>query len=62
LHWNDAEKTLAIGAREGGFSGMRAEHTFRVVLVSRDDGVGIDTSPTADATVTYKGEKLSVHP
>jgi hypothetical protein len=41
---------------------MRAEHTFRVVLVSRDDGVGIDTSPTADATVTYKGEKLSVHP
>ncbi len=62
LHWDDAGKILTLGAREGSFPGMPAEHTFRVVLVGKNHGVGIDVSPTADTTVTYKGAQLSVHP
>jgi alpha-D-xyloside xylohydrolase len=62
LHWDDAAKTLTLGAREGSFPGMLAEHTFRVVLVSKDHGVGIGASAKAEATVVYKGAKLVVKP
>ena len=59
LHWDDAAKTLTIGAREGSFPGMLAERTFRVVLVSASHGVGIGESASAEATVSYKGEKIA---
>jgi alpha-D-xyloside xylohydrolase len=62
LHWDDAAKTLTLGAREGSFPGMLAEHTFRVVLVGKGHGVGIGESAAADKTVKYKGEKLVVKP
>jgi alpha-D-xyloside xylohydrolase len=62
LHWDDAAKTLTLGAREGSFPGMLAEHTFRVVLVSKGLGVGIGESTTAEKTVIYKGAKLVVKP
>jgi hypothetical protein len=41
---------------------MLAEHTFRVVLVSKGLGVGIGESTTAEKTVIYKGAKLVVKP
>jgi len=57
LHWDDAAKTLTIGAREGTFPGMLAEHTFRLVIVGSGHGVGVAESDTAEATVVYKGDK-----
>jgi alpha-D-xyloside xylohydrolase len=57
IHWDDAAKTLTLGPREGTFPGMLAEHTFRVVLVSKDHGVGIAEAATPDKTISYKGEK-----
>jgi hypothetical protein len=39
---------------------MLVERTFRVELVGREHGTGIGASATAEATVTYKGEKLVV--
>ncbi|MGB7547959.1 MAG: TIM-barrel domain-containing protein, partial [Terracidiphilus sp.] len=62
LHWDDAAKTLTLGARAGSFPGMLAARTFRVVLVGKDHGVGIDASPSAEATVVYKGGQLEVKP
>ena len=58
LHWDDAAKTLTLGARQGSFKGMLPEHTFHVILVGPGHGVGIGESPRADATVVYKGEIL----
>ncbi|MGA2167238.1 MAG: TIM-barrel domain-containing protein [Terracidiphilus sp.] len=60
LHWDDGAKTLTVGAREGSFKGMLAERTFRVVLVGKEHGVGIEESEAAEATVSYKGEKTAV--
>jgi len=60
LHWDDAAKTLAVGAREGSFPGMLARRTLRVVLVGKGRGVGIGESATADKTVEYAGEKTAV--
>jgi alpha-D-xyloside xylohydrolase len=61
MHWDDAARTLTLGAREGSFPGMLAQRTFHVVLVGKDHGVGIPES-AAVTSVTYKGEKLSVRP
>jgi alpha-D-xyloside xylohydrolase len=60
MHWDDAAKALTLGAREGNFPGMLAERTFRLVVVGSGHGVGIGESEAAEATVSYKGEKVSV--
>ena len=62
MHWNDAAKTLTIGAREGSFPGMLSERTFRVVLVGPAHGVGIGETATAEKEVKYAGSKLEVKP
>jgi alpha-D-xyloside xylohydrolase len=62
LHWDDGARTLSLGDREGSFPGMLKEHTFRVVLVGKDHGVGIVESKSAEATVVYKGGKMVVRP
>jgi len=62
LHWEDASKTLTIGTREGTFPGMQTEHTFHIVVVGKDHGVGIAESASAGKSVSYKGAKLTVTP
>jgi len=62
LRWDDAAKTLTIGAREGSFPGMLREHTFRVVLVGKGHGVGTGGSESADKTVSYSGGNTVVKP
>jgi alpha-D-xyloside xylohydrolase len=59
IHWEDASKTLTIGAREGTYPGMLPEHKFNVVLVTKSHGTGIEESPTADKSITYNGAKTT---
>lgn len=60
LTWNDATRTLGIGAREGSFTGMLAERTFQVVLVTSENPVGFSFTPAAHAMTTYSGEATDV--
>jgi alpha-D-xyloside xylohydrolase len=60
LHWDDAAKTLTVGAREGSFPGMLAKRTFKVVVVGKGHGVGIGETEGADVSVSYSGEKVVV--
>jgi alpha-D-xyloside xylohydrolase len=60
LHWEDAKRTLTVGAREGSFPGMLAQRTFHVVLVGPGHGAGIAESANPDKTVAYAGTSLSV--
>jgi alpha-D-xyloside xylohydrolase len=62
MHWDDAARRLTIGAREGSFPGMVEKRTFRLVIVGREHGVGISAADTAEKTVAYMGEKVSVTP
>ena len=62
LHWDDGVRTLTLGAREGSFPGMLAEHTFRIELVREDHGVGIGEARDADTTIVYKGARMVVRP
>lgn len=60
LRWDNASRTLTIGAREGSFPGMLRERTFEVVLVAADKAVGFSFTPQPDRPVRYSGEAVSV--
>jgi alpha-D-xyloside xylohydrolase len=60
MSWNDAAKTLTIGARQGSFAGMLQNRTFRVVFVSSGHGSGTAETATADQTVMYSGTAVQV--
>jgi alpha-D-xyloside xylohydrolase len=55
ITWNDAERTLTLGARTGSFPGMRSRRTFNVVLVSPGYGTGVELSTSYQASVSYDG-------
>jgi alpha-D-xyloside xylohydrolase len=59
LHWDDASKTLTLGKREGSFPGMLTQHTFNVVVVGKNHGVGIGESGVTEKTVEYDGGKAA---
>jgi len=55
LRWNDAARTLTIGARQGTFPGMVKQRTLRVQVIDRP-GVGADFR-----TVAYDGREMTLH-
>jgi len=57
LIWDDAARTLRIGARQGSFPGMCAERTLQIVLVDPAASRTINTIPR---TLRYTGEPISV--
>ena len=54
LTWNDAAKTLTIGARTGSYTGMPTTRTFNVVFVGANHGSGLAVSGTPDQVVTLQ--------
>ncbi len=60
FRWNEAHRTLTIGKRQGTFPGMIRKRRFRIVVVSGNHGVGIDTTPDPDKIVEYDGTEVDV--
>ncbi len=60
IHWNEARKTLTIGARAGEFPGMLKERTFRVVWVRPEKGAGALAVKDADTEVRYVGNAVEI--
>ena len=58
LQWDDASKTLTIGARRGSFDGMLKTRRFNVVLVT--DGTPLNLDNPAGKMVQYNGKALTV--
>jgi alpha-D-xyloside xylohydrolase len=58
--WNDANKTLTIGERQGEFPGMLKERQFSIVRVSKGKGTGDGVVEEFDKVIDYTGEKMSV--
>ncbi len=58
--WNDATRTLTVGARAGSFGGMLTDRTFNVVLVTPSAPAGYSQAPTPTKTVAYDGRAVSV--
>ena len=55
FEWNDANRQLRIGKREGSFPGMLERCTFRIVVVKPGKGNGFDLSRKPDRTIKYDG-------
>jgi alpha-D-xyloside xylohydrolase len=60
MEWDDANRKLVIGDRQGQFPGMLAHRTFRIVFVGDGHGVGIEPSAQVDKIVDYAGEAITV--
>jgi alpha-D-xyloside xylohydrolase len=60
IHWDDEQHTLTVGAREGSYPGMAADHTFNVVMVGPDHGTGETITAQPDKTVHYTGARTVV--
>jgi len=59
MNWNDAAKTLVIKDRQGDFPGMLKNRTFRIVIVSEKNGIGIEPGKQAE-TVQYTGKEIRI--
>ena len=59
--WNDAKKSLTINGRKGTFPGMIRERKFRIVIVAKNKGIGMDTLEKYDNEVTYKGQVVVIN-
>ena len=60
LTWNNATRTLTIGARMGSYTGMPATRTFNVVFVGANHGNGTGVTGTPDQVVRYDGTQAVV--
>jgi alpha-D-xyloside xylohydrolase len=60
IHWDDAARTLTIGARSGSFAGMPQEHRFNVVLVGPGHGVGGEVTEAPDKVVRFDGTSVTL--
>ncbi len=60
MRWNEASKTLTIGARLGSFPGMVQQRAFHVVFVDSNHGAGAVETAHPDKTVQYSGSAVDV--
>lgn len=58
--YTEATKTLTIGSRKGSFNGMLQSRKFKIVWVSKNKSVGIDTAPPVVNSVDYSGEAITI--
>ena len=60
LHWDDAKKRLHIGKRQGAYAGMLVTRTFSLLLVSEQQGTGVESSSIGAKEIIYDGDPLIV--
>jgi alpha-D-xyloside xylohydrolase len=59
VHWDDATRTLTLGARQGSYPSMPSGHTFNAVIVSPGHGVGGEATSSPDKTIQYSGANVT---
>ncbi|MBN2426384.1 MAG: DUF5110 domain-containing protein [Calditrichaceae bacterium] len=60
FQWNDTERSLTIGPRQGEFHGMLKNRKFNVTIVNDNHGSDIQICKIPDKTLKYNGEKTIV--
>ena len=59
--YNDAQKTLTIGARKGSFAGMLQKRRFNVILVNAQNNQGVNLAKAPKGKmVKYAGQAVTV--
>ncbi|MBS1933096.1 MAG: DUF4968 domain-containing protein [Bacteroidetes bacterium] len=57
LRYNEQNKTLSIGKREGAFPGMLGKRIFRIVVIAKEKERKLDFDSKPDAIVKYNGKE-----
>ena len=59
--WNETEKKLTIGDRQGSFPGMLTNRTVNIVFVSEGHGTGMPETAEPDVSVSYTGQAITIN-
>ena len=59
MTWDDKNRQLTIHPRQGSYDDMLQNRTFHIVLVNRQDGLGLDNESHTVKT-EYVGKKLNI--
>lgn len=60
LSWNDRQRTLTIGRRQGSFKGMLQRRRFNIVVRDSSKAIPLQLDKPAGKLVEYDGSSLSV--
>ena len=60
ITYDDASRTVKIGARKGQFPGMLKQRRFNVVLISKDAPKALDLDKPEGRLIQYDGKEVSV--
>ncbi len=60
LIWDDAKRTLRIGARQGSFAGLVTKRTLHLVLANPGQNTGLQPTLTDSRTIEYTGAPVTV--
>jgi len=60
FRWNDTTRTLTIGGRQGEFPGMLKKRIFQIVIVSPEQGTGVEVTKRIHKVVKYNGMERKV--
>ncbi len=60
LSYNEKNRMLTIGQRQGEFPGMLEKRTFEIVWIGKKKPSGIDFQLKLDAVITYDGTQQSI--
>lgn len=58
--WNDTTRKLSVGKRQGSYPGMLKERTFRIIVVGKSKGNGVELTASPDKVIQYNGQEVSV--
>jgi len=60
IKYNEATKTVTVGDRKGSFNGMLQKRTFKINLISANNGKALDFDAKSDKEVVYEGKKVTI--
>ncbi len=58
--WDDLNHILTISTSKGKFPGMLKTRKFNIVIVSKDNGTGLEISKSFSKIIEYSGKKIDV--
>jgi len=60
FNWNQAERTLTVGQREGRFKGMHKKRRFDIIVVEPSNNPADADATTVTRRITYRGKQKTV--
>ncbi len=60
VRYDDSQRTLTIGQRQGTYEGMREQRSFNVVFVTPDNPAPLEYGGKVTRTVEYDGSEITI--